>query len=214
MVDQTFVDSLLLEVDLIDPRIQRLVEGMEKRQVQFDPDIREEQIGLSSIDLRLGYVFTKHKAVAGLTVDPLADGFEPSNITETFDLSQRTPPPGQTETYILKPNNFVLSRTLEKLRLPRNLAAQVQGVTSGARAGLCVHATAPHIHPGFSGSITLELSNLGSWDLRLTPEMRICQLIFFKVMTPVSLRDVAAMTSYQDQALPFPKRQISKSKLA
>jgi len=189
-----------------------LLKAWKAGRIRFDPDIEQEQIGLSSIDLRLGYVFTAHKDTPGLTVDPLANGFEPANVTETVDLAKQPPPLGQPVKYELKPGGFVVGRTLERIvRMPPDLCAQVQGVTTAARAGLTIHATAPHIHPGFVGSITLELSNIGPfWTLALVPARRICQLIFFKLFSPVSPKEVATLSSYLDQVLPFAKRQVGR----
>jgi dCTP deaminase len=181
-----------------------------KKVIRFDPDINpREQISLSSIDLRLGYYFTKQIAASGYVFDPFDEQFDPSPHIQTTDLSQQPRPSGQTPHFILRPNEFVLSRTLEIIRMPHNFAAQVQGTTTGGRAGLSIHATAPHIHPGFSGSITLEIKNLGEWDLRLNPGKRICQLILFQIKTPVSRREVKGMSSYQNQFLPYVKRNVS-----
>jgi len=179
------------------------------KRIRFNPDIDpKKQIGLSSIDLRLGYKFTKQKPAPGLTIDPFDEGFDPTPIIETVDLQTQTRPIGQPASYVLKPDEFVLSRTLEEIKIPLGLAAQVQGTTTGARPGLSIHATAPHIHPGFAGSITLEIKNLGIWDLRLLPEKRICQLIFFRVQTPPSNKEWQAMTTYQNQTTPWQKRQV------
>ncbi len=98
-----------------------LLNAWKKGQIKFDPDIEEGQIGLSSIDLRLGYVFTKHRDAAGHIIDPLANGFEPSNITETYTLPP-IDPLGQPATYVLKPRGFILGRTLEKVYMPKNMA--------------------------------------------------------------------------------------------
>ena len=180
-----------------------------KKTIRFDPDIdAPNQIGLSSIDLRLGYFFTKQKPAPGYTIDPFDENFDPTPIIDNVDLQHQTRPIGQSANYILKPDEFVLSRTLERVTIPLGFAAQVQGTTTGARPGLSIHATAPHIHPGFSGSITLELKNLGTWDLKLIPGKRICQLILFKVQTPVSKKELTAMSTYHDQIIPYGKRQV------
>jgi dCTP deaminase len=183
-----------------------------KKIIRFDPDIDPQQIGLSSIDLRLGYLFTKQKDAKGYTVDPFEEDFDPTPIIETVDLMQQQRSIGQVPNFILKPNEFVLSRTLERITLPLGLAAQVQGTTTGARPGLSIHATAPHIHPAFSGSITLEIKNLGTWDLKLVPSKRICQVIFFRVQTPVSKKQVNAMSTYHNQVTPYGKRQVGVMK--
>lgn len=80
--------------------------------------------------------------------------------------------------YILEPGKFILSQTLEYVKLPMNIAARVEGKSSRARYGLLVHFTAPTIHAGFEGNIALEIINLGKYKLRLIPGMYICQLIF------------------------------------
>lgn len=186
---------------------QDLLRLWRTKKIRFEPDINpNEQIGLSSIDLRLGYFFTKHRNAAGYTFDPFDEEFDPTPHIQTVDLAQQPRPSGQSATYILEPNEFVLSRTLEEVHMPPNFAAQVQGTTTGARAGLSIHATAPHIHPGFRGSITLEIKNLGGWKLKLNPGKRICQLILFQVKTPVSNKEVKALGSYQNQTLPYVRR--------
>ena len=80
---------------------------------------------------------------------------------------------------MLEPRRFVLGRTVERVELPLSggLAARIEGRSSFARTGLLVHFTAPTIHAGFSGTITLEMINLGPLSLTLTPRMRLCQLI-------------------------------------
>ncbi|MBY0456103.1 MAG: hypothetical protein K2V38_02065, partial [Gemmataceae bacterium] len=93
--------------------------------------------------------------------------------------------------YALRPNQFVLGQTIETVSLPidveanrvlkRCLAARFEGKSSRARTGLLVHFTAPTVHPGFSGSITLEIINLGPVDFLLREGMPIGQLIFEEV---------------------------------
>lgn len=91
------------------------------------------------------------------------------------------------QPYSLRPNRFLLATTLERVRFPIDgpsdvsLAARVEGKSSLARCGLLVHFTAPTIHAGFSGHITLEMINLGPADILLTPGMFICQLILEEV---------------------------------
>lgn len=79
---------------------------------------------------------------------------------------------------------FVLASTVEKVHIPRDLVAQVNGKSSHARRGLVVHQTAGFIDPGFRGQITLELSNASMSPIKLTPGMAICQLVFFQMTSP------------------------------
>jgi dCTP deaminase len=88
--------------------------------------------------------------------------------------------------FILQPNKFVLGRTLERVHLPirepgQCLAARIEGRSSYARCGLLVHFTAPTIHTGFDGTITLEIMNLGKYSIALKPFVYICQLIIERV---------------------------------
>jgi dCTP deaminase len=88
---------------------------------------------------------------------------------------------------VLAPHRFILGRTHERVCLPlqvdgeKSLAARVEGKSSYARCGLLVHFTAPTIHAGFDGTITLEIMNLGPYSIVLRPQMPICQLIIEEV---------------------------------
>jgi dCTP deaminase len=91
------------------------------------------------------------------------------------------------QPFQLEPRRFVLAKTLERVRLPllgaagRSLAARIEGKSSYARCGLLVDFTAPTIHAGFEGTITLEIINLGDYPISLHPRMPICQLILEEV---------------------------------
>jgi len=93
--------------------------------------------------------------------------------------------------FTLKSNEFILGETLERLTLPiipgvTALAARIEGKSSFARCGLLVHFTAPTVHAGFDGKLTLEMIILGKTDIVLYPEMYICQLVLEEVKgTPV-----------------------------
>lgn len=92
------------------------------------------------------------------------------------------------QPYPLKPRQFVLGQTIERVALPVSpdgsapcLAARVEGRSSFARCGLLVHFTAPTIHAGFDGHITLEMCNFGPYPVLLYPRLAICQLIVERV---------------------------------
>lgn len=84
----------------------------------------------------------------------------------------------------IKGGDFWLASTAEKVHIPRNLVAQVNGKSSLARKGLIVHTTAGFIDPGFRGQITLELKNVSAGPIKLTAGMPICQLVFFQMTSP------------------------------
>jgi dCTP deaminase len=89
--------------------------------------------------------------------------------------------------YIMGPNRFILGQTLEHIGLPLDrgepvLAARIEGRSSVARCGVLVHFTAPTVHAGWSGPLTLEMRNLGPVGFPLFPGMPICQLIIEQVV--------------------------------
>ena len=104
--------------------------------------------------------------------------------------------------YVLEPKQFVLGLTLERVALPiisgRTLAARIEGKSSVARCGLLVHFTAPTIHAGFDGTLTLEMINLGNAGFTLFPGMAICQLILESVFGDPS----ANPSQFQGQITP------------
>lgn len=115
---------------------------------------------------------------------------------------------GRPLTFKLGPGEFRLAFTLEKIAVPPDLVANVQGKSSLARAGLAVHLTAPHIHPAWSGQITLELYNHGPWELEFVPgEDLICQVVFYRAKKPVPRRIADALSTYVGQPTPFPPRR-------
>ncbi len=187
-----------------------LIAAWKKKRVRFTPDIApERQIGLSSIDLRLGTVFAKLKPREGLIVQP-ARGFDPTDHVEIEQTAGGGFVTGGP-IFRLATQQFRLAFTLEEVTLPPDLAGSVQGKSSLARVGLAVHITAPHIHPGFSGRITLELYNHGPWTLEFVPgEDLVCQLILYKVTSPVDKRATEALSTYARQKAPFPHRQTPR----
>ena len=188
-----------------------LLQGWKNGRIKFDPDISFEQIGLSSIDLRLGHVFTKLKQKSGVVIQP-ARGFDPTDLVEHEDFSQKQVL-GKHIPFRLSPGEFRLALTLEEITVPHNLAANVQGKSSLARAGVAVHLTAPHIHPGFVGRIALELYNHGPWELEFMPgEDLICQVVYYGAQTSVSKRVADALGTYVKQPTPFPAPQKGTQK--
>lgn len=114
----------------------------------------------------------------------------------------------QNGTFLLLPEDFILAATVENITLPNHLAARVEGRSSLGRLGLMIQASAGHIAPGFSGSITLEIKNISSIPLQLYVEMRIAQIIF-EVMSSPSLKPYGTPGSnhkYQHQKKPTPSK--------
>jgi dCTP deaminase len=83
--------------------------------------------------------------------------------------------------YIMKPGDFVLGSTIEKVNIPNNMAARFEGKSSLGRLGLTTHITAGFIDAGFSGTITLEMKNENEFPIKISKGMKIGQLCFFKI---------------------------------
>ncbi|MEP7018750.1 MAG: dCTP deaminase, partial [Actinomycetota bacterium] len=88
------------------------------------------------------------------------------------------------EPFILHPGEFVLGSSFEVVTLPDDLAARLEGKSSLGRLGLVTHSTAGFVDPGFSGHVTLELSNVATLPIKLWPGMKVGQLCFFKLSSP------------------------------
>jgi dCTP deaminase len=147
--------------------------------------------GAASIDLRLGtwFVSLRHARMTHLSVD---EPGAPARLAETHYVSYGA-------GYVLHPRGFALGATIEWLRMPRNLAAYVIGKSSWGRRGLII-ATATGIHPGFTGCLTLELSNIGQIPIELKPGIKLCQLFFHNVDSLAESKfGLATADAYQSQ---------------
>ena len=134
----------------------------------------------TAVDLRLGdEIIIPHKSL------PASIDLTKSGIANFLKANSKTIKITPDQPFTLKPHSLILANTLEKVNFPINDAvcysARVEGRSSLARCGILIHFTAPTIHAGFHGPITLEIINLGSLDFLLTPEMSICQLIIEEV---------------------------------
>ena len=150
--------------------------------LNFDPMIESDQVSTSSIDLRLGDVFTRHLRPAtgmSVTIDP--DRASPEEVSSEHGKTITVPPGGKFE---LKPGDFVLGYTLERVDLPNYLAARIEGRSKMARFGVSVHLTAPTVQADFSGQLRLEISNIGPYTVLLEPRTRFCQLIIERLSSP------------------------------
>jgi dCTP deaminase len=135
-------------------------------------DNPEEQIQAAWVDLRLGSEFH----VFRYTKEPYIDSRNPKEYTERIC--------SDGEPFILHPKEFVLGVTHEKIRVPGDLTAYVDGRSSLGRLGVTAHITSGWVDPGFEGRLVLEISNLGKMPMTLYPKMRICKLIFLKLSSP------------------------------
>lgn len=160
--------------------------ALDEKRLVIDPEPQPRTLGpnggdcpyqTSAVDLRLGseisYLDKNLPFDINLGRGGFATLFGPHSKRQTITNEQ---------PFSLTPGRLVLGKTLERVDLPIRgegecLAARLEGKSSYARCGLLVHFTAPTIHSGFDGTITLELYNMGTANISLYPGTPICQLI-------------------------------------
>nr|NLD41086.1 dCTP deaminase [Actinomycetales bacterium] len=128
----------------------------------------------ASVDVRLDRLFRLFDNHRYPVIDPSADQPE---LTRLIDV-------GPEEPFVLHPGEFVLGSTYERVSLPDDVAARLEGKSSLGRLGLLTHSTAGFVDPGFSGHVTLELSNTATLPILLWPGMKVGQLCFFRLSSP------------------------------
>jgi dCTP deaminase len=170
---------------------------VDKGRVVLEP-YDTEMVQPSSVDIRLDRYFRVFENHRYPHIDPAQD--QP-------DLTRSVEPPGD-EPFILHPGEFVLGSTFEVVSLPDDIAARLEGKSSLGRLGLLTHSTAGFIDPGFSGHVTLELSNVATLPIKLWPGMKIGQLCFFRLSSPAEhpYGSQRYGSRYQDQRGPTPSR--------
>lgn len=136
----------------------------------FDPAMVQP----SSVDVRIDKLFRLFDNHKYAHIDPAEEQPELTRLIEAA--------PG--EPFILHPGEFVLGSTYEAVTLPDDVAARLEGKSSLGRLGLLTHSTAGFIDPGFSGHVTLELSNMATLPIKLWPGSKIGQLCFFQLSSP------------------------------
>jgi len=163
----------------------------------FDP-YDEDLVQPSSVDVRVDRSFR----VFNNSRYPYIDVREPmENLTELVTVEDGEP-------FVLHPGEFVLGQTLERVALPDDLVARLEGKSSLGRLGLVIHSTAGFVDPGFEGNLTLELSNLATLPITIFHGMPIGQISFMRMDGPVDHAYGAkeAGSKYQGQAEPTASR--------
>jgi len=128
----------------------------------------------SSVDVRLDRLFRLFDNHKYAVIDPSQDQPDLTRLVEVDG----------DEPFVLHPGEFVLGSTFEQVTLPDDIAARLEGKSSLGRLGLLTHSTAGFIDPGFSGHVTLELSNVATLPITLWPGMKIGQMCFFRLSSP------------------------------
>ena len=167
--------------------------------VRLDP-FEPAMVQPSSIDVRLDRYFRVFENHRYPHIDPAVEQPDLTRLVE--------PEPG--EPFVLHPGEFVLASTYEVITLPNDLASRLEGKSSLGRLGLLTHSTAGFIDPGFSGHVTLELSNVATLPIKLWPGMKIGQLCMFRLSSPSEFPYGSAKygSRYQGQRGPTPSRSF------
>jgi dCTP deaminase len=170
---------------------------VEAGRIVIDP-FDEALVQPSSVDVRVDRTFRVfHNAR-----QPYIDVRKPmDDLTELITVEEE-------EAFVLHPGEFVLGQTLERVRLPDDLVARLEGKSSLGRLGLLIHSTAGFVDPGFEGNLTLELSNVANLPITLYYAMPIGQISFMRMDRPVErpYGSAGARSKYQGQREPTPSR--------
>jgi dCTP deaminase len=181
-------------VVLSDRTIRRL---LEEGRIGIEP-YDETLLQPSSVDVRVDRFFRVfHNARY-----PFIDVKEPQEeLTELVEIADDQP-------FILHPGEFVLGSTLERVQLPDDLVARLEGKSSLGRLGLLIHSTAGFVDPGWDGHVTLELSNVANLPITIYYAMKIGQLSFVQLTEPAErpYGSDELGSKYQGQRGPTPSR--------
>lgn len=161
--------------------------------IVIDP-FTPEAIQPSSVDLHLDRRFRVFRNSRYPYIDVRADQPE---LTELVEI-------GGDEPFILHPGEFVLGSTFERVELPNDLVARLEGKSSLGRLGLLIHSTAGYVDPGWEGNLTLELSNVANLPITLYDGMKIGQISFQRLSSPaeVGYGDARIGSKYRGQRDP------------
>jgi dCTP deaminase len=160
----------------------------------FDPDAVQP----SSVDLHLDRKFRVFRNTRYPYIDVRE---EQPDLTELVEITDDEP-------FVLHPGEFVLGSTFERVALPDDLVARLEGKSSLGRLGLLIHSTAGYVDPGWDGNLTLELSNVANLPISLYDGMKIGQISFQRLSSPVerSYGDPSLGSRYRGQTDPTPSR--------
>jgi dCTP deaminase len=181
---------------LSDRDIRKEIESARILLEPYDPDMVQP----SSVDVRIDRYFRVFENHRYPHIDPAVEQAELTRLVE----------PDGDEPFILHPGEFVLGSTYEVVTLPDDVSARLEGKSSLGRLGLLTHSTAGFIDAGFSGHVTLELSNVATLPIKLWPGMKIGQLCFFRLSSPAEAPygSGAQGSRYQGQRGPTPSRSF------
>jgi dCTP deaminase len=172
-------------------------DALEDGRIVIDP-LLEGAIQPSSVDLRVDRYFRVFRNDTTPYIDPKRPQEDLTELVEVDDDG----------AFILHPGEFVLGTTLERVALPDDTVARLEGKSSLGRLGLLIHSTAGFVDAGWDGHLTLELSNVANLPIAIYPGMRIGQISFLRMSSPAEAPYGSEVTrsKYQGQRGPTPSR--------
>jgi dCTP deaminase len=172
-------------------------EELKAGRIVIDP-LDEGCVQPSSVDLRLDRLF---RVFLNHTMPVIDVKKDLEDLTRLVEIQP-------DDAFILHPGEFVLGSTYEKVGVPDDLVARIEGKSSLGRLGLLIHSTAGFVDAGFTGHITLELSNVANLPITLYPGMKIGQVSFLRMTTPADAPYGSSTvgSKYQGQRGPTPSR--------
>src|SRR4051812_31769466 len=172
-------------------------EELEAGRIVIDP-IDPGDIQPSSVDLHLDRYFRVFRNHTQRVIDVKENQ---EDLTPLVEIKE-------DDVFVLHPGEFVLGSTAERVQLPDDLVARLEGKSSLGRLGLLIHSTAGFVDAGWNGHLTLELSNVANLPITLYPNMKIGQISFLRMTTPadVPYGSAAVGSKYQGQQGPTPSR--------
>jgi dCTP deaminase len=172
---------------------KELAEG----RIVIDP-LDDRDVQPSSVDLRVDRYFRVFRNDTTPFIDPKRNQEDLTELVEVAD----------DKAFILHPGEFVLGSTLEVVTLPDDLVARLEGKSSLGRLGLLIHSTAGFVDAGWSGHLTLELSNVANLPIAIYPGMKIGQISFIRMTSPAenAYGSTQTRSKYQGQRGPTPSR--------
>lgn len=179
---------------------REIKKALKTGRIVVDPPIDEAvQLGSCSIDLRLGRKFAVFNYSKHAYIDPY-DKKGVGAVMEEMEVKGKDP-------FILQPGDFVLATSIERITIPDDLLARLEGRSSLGRLGVVVHSTASVFEPGWTGVVVMELGNMGRMPVALYPGMRICALSFEELTSPVEVPySKKKSAKYKKQESPLPSK--------
>jgi|SRR3989344_625750 len=168
---------------------------LNQRKLVIDP-LKDEHIRPAAIDLTLHENFRVFRNNSHTHID----------VKVPFDVTELVKASAKDGSIIIHPREFILGSTREVITLPNDLIGLLEGRSSLGRIGLIIHATASFVQPGFSGYLTFEMSNISNIPIKIYAGMRVAQIAFLQMSSPVDVNYAKSSNKYQDQDPPTPSK--------